>query len=207
MSSPAVQRRAHLSEWLWTVLPVAVMGLLAAWSFWLVRSTPSEGRDASSAQELTQPDLVLKDFVVRSYGVDGQLTSEVYGASGWHHPSDESMLVEMARLRAVGRGERDRADWVTARSDSLWVNGDQTQFKLSGNAEVHKSKPNAPDQALTFLGEELFIDDGAHWVSSTEPVTVHKGLQTLRGDAMRYDQAQGVLTLNGNVRVTSRPKS
>jgi lipopolysaccharide export system protein LptC len=202
MTAPVAQRAVRASEWLWTVLPVVVMGLLAAWSFWLVRSTPTDRGPSATLVQSTRPDIVLKDFVLHSYDASGGLTSELRGAHGWHHPSDESMLVDQARLRALGRGGAAQDQWITAESNRLWVSGDQTQYKLTGNAKVSKPSVQDPAQMLTFQGDELFIDDAAQWVSSTEPVTIDKGTQTMQADAMRYDQAQGILNLSGNVRVT-----
>ena len=205
MSTAAAPRGATASEWLWTVLPVVVMGLLAAWSFWLVRSTPSDSGASPSLVPSQQPDMVLKDFVLQSYDANGALTSELQGVNGWHHPSDDSMVVEQARLRTLGHAQTQAAQWVTAQSNTLWVNGDQTQFKLSGNAQVNKAYSEEPSRDLTFRGEELFIDDGAQWVSSSEPVTITQGIQTMQGNSMRYDQAQGVLNLRGAVRVVRQP--
>lgn len=181
-----------------SILPVLAVGALAAWSYWLVRTTPGATEAAPVTRVSKLPDLTLGVFHADSYDEQGRLTSRVEGERGWHHPSDDSMEVEVARVWS--QRERDGQMRVTtAQAQHLWVNGEQTQYRLSGDAQVVQPPASAEGLTMSVAGDELFIDDGAKQVSSAKPVVLHQGDRVLRGNRMHYDQNTEVLELKGQV--------
>lgn len=182
-----------------SALPVLVMAALAAWSFWLVRTTPSAAPPSVARPLSALPDMHLTQFVAETFDAQGQRNSRVRGREAWHHPSDDSMEVAQARVWAQRKRDGQVRE-TTARGARLWVNGAQTQYRLTGQAEVHQRSTAAGAVPLRVQGEELFLDDAAQQVSSALPVTLTQGSRRLSGDRMHYDQVTGRLDLTGHVR-------
>lgn len=189
------------TEWLWTSLPIAIMVVLAAWSFWLVRTSEVNQPKNAAVALSAEPDMVIERFVARTYDAAGELSSWIKGAQAWHHPLDDSLVVAQADMTSF-RGDEARPVTVTAQSKEMRVNGAQTVFKLIGNARVQKvvSPRGGPVSTMTFLGEELLVDEDRSVVIADQPVTLLKGNQRLEGNRMRYDEDKGVLQLDGRVR-------
>jgi lipopolysaccharide export system protein LptC len=189
------------TEVLWTLLPVLIMGTLAAWSFWLVRTSGSSQPSMIALPVSTEPDMVIERFTARTYDRHGDLSAWVKGKQAWHHPADDSLRIAQADMLSFG-GDAARPVTVTAQSQEMWVNGPQTIFKLVGNARVQRvvtPKGTAP-ATMTFLGQELLIDSDRSVVISEQPVTLLHGTQRLIGERMHYDEANGILNLKGRVR-------
>lgn len=182
-----------------SALPVLVMAALAAWSFWLVRTTPSAAPPSVARPLSALPDMHLTQFVAETFDAQGQRSSRVRGREAWHHPSDDSMEVAQARVWAQRKRDGQVRE-TTARGARLWVNGAQTQYRLTGQAEVHQRSTTTGAVPLRVQGEELFLDDAAQQVSSALPVTLTQGSRRLSGDRMHYDQVTGRLDLTGHVR-------
>lgn len=179
-----------------SVMPVLVMGFLAAWSYWLVRTTPGAAEPSDRAQASQMPDVRLTDFTVENYGNLGQLDSRITGTQAWHHPEDDSMEVQGAQLWSARPRE------TQASGQQLWVGAGQTQYRLSGNATIVQQSQAKGGAPLTVRSEELFLDDSVRQISSAKPVEVRQGARVLRGERMHYDQNAGVLDLRGRVAVT-----
>ena len=185
-------------DWALSALPVVVMAALAAWSYWLVRATPGVSEPASARVVSKLPDWTLAQFHVDSYDSSGRLTSRVEGARGWHHPSDDSMEVEDAQVWS--QRDRDGQGRISlAQGRHLWVNGEQTQYRLSGDAQIQRLPARAGDPELSMQGQELFVDDALKQISSAQAVELKQGDRVLRGDRMFYDDNTAVLELKGKV--------
>lgn len=182
-----------------SALPVLVMGALAAWSFWLVRTTPGAAPPGATRPVSALPDMHLTQFVAETFDAQGQRSSRVRGTEAWHHPSDDSMEVAQARVWAQRKRDGQVRE-TTAHGARLWVNGAQTQYRLTGEAEVHQTSTAPGVLPIRVQGDELFLDDAAQQVSSAQPVVLTQGSRRLSGDRMHYDQGTGRLDLTGQVR-------
>lgn len=49
-------------DMLWAMLPIAVVGGLAAWSFWLLSASQGSARADAARPAAAEPELVLTDF-------------------------------------------------------------------------------------------------------------------------------------------------
>ena len=188
------------ADMLWAMLPIAVVGGLAAWSFWLLSASQGSARADAARPAAAEPELVLTDFVARTYEPGGRLRSTVTGTRALREPADGSMWVDDAQVTAFQRTP-SKPSVVNANANRMWVNDQQTQYRLMGQARVEKVPQDASNKAdkLLFLGEQLLIDDDLARVSSDQPVTLYKGQQRLSGERMQYDQSSGVLQLEGRV--------
>ena len=199
MAALSLPQRSR-ADWLWAMLPIAVVGGLAAWSFWLLSASQGSPSGDAARGEVTEPELVLTDFVARTYEPSGRLRSTVAGKRAVRDPADGSLWIDDAEVTAYQRPPSTPAV-VHARSNRMWVNEAQTQYRLMGHARVERIPQDDASHAPSwlFLGEQLLIDDGRSRVSSDEPVTLYKGRQRLSGERMLYDQSSGNLQLKGRV--------
>ena len=82
-------------------LPVLLMALLAAASYWLLRLTPEAIEPAPQRPVTHEPDYFMRRFSVKVFDEGGALKTEVYGAEARHHPDTDSTEIDQARIRSV----------------------------------------------------------------------------------------------------------
>lgn len=182
-------------------LPLGVMALLAAASYWLVRVTPLPGPEASPRAPSHAPDYVMTQLTVRSYGADGQLRSELAGASARHHPDTDALVIEAVRLQS--RDAQGHTSLATARLGFTDSAGERV--RLEGDVRIERAawrKTDGRDEpALRLLGQSLWADlpsDSAH---SEQPVQLFRAGDSFSAQRMRLDNRARVLELQGQVRV------
>jgi LPS export ABC transporter protein LptC len=124
--------RGRLSELVAAYLPVLLMGLLAALTWWLVKNTPMPGEGRTPPLPREEPDYTMRDFTVTRYQADGALRARLEGDTLQHFPATDTIKVEQVRLRSLD--EQGRVLYGTA--DHGISNGDATQVRLMGSARV-----------------------------------------------------------------------
>lgn len=196
MKRPTVQSWADA---VLSALPVLMMGALAAWSFWLVRTTPGTSAPGSTRRVTQQPDLRVGVFLAETYDAQGQLKVRVRGQKAQHLALDDSMVVQQAQLWSL-RAEPGRRRETTAQGEQLWVNGQQTRFRLSGRAQVEQLDPSPETARLRISSESLTWDEDLQQVSANQLVVIEQGKRQIHGDQLHYDRAKGEFSLRGNVR-------
>ncbi len=194
---------ARLWEQVLGALPLLLMGLLTALTWWLIKNTPTPDDAPADARASTAPDYTMRGFAVSSYGVDGSLRSRLEGDVLHHYPSSDTVEVDGVRLRAV-----DAAGRLTLGSAQRAVsNGDATQVRLLGEARVVREPAPGEGAAarVEIFGEALQIDTQAQRVRSDQPVTLLTGRGRLRAGSLDYSHADGIGRLGGRVTGELRP--
>ncbi len=180
-------------------LPVLTMGLLALGSYWVLRSTPGPQEPAPERAATHEPDYRMRDFSVRSHGIDGSLRSELKGSEARHYPDDDSIEVDQARLRSYGTGGR-----IThASALRLNTDGAQSEYRLEGDVIVERDDA---DQPLRLTGEQLRVHGDGRYLESDLPVELVRGAHRATGDTLRYDDETGVAELRGQVHAKLMPR-
>jgi lipopolysaccharide export system protein LptC len=181
-------------------LPVAVMGVLALGSYWLVRSTPPP-----AAPEVAQPvrhesDYFMRDFAVRNFDLNGKLRSEIFGVEGRHYPDNDTLEIDKPRIRSIS----EDGNLITATANQGLSNGDGTEVQLFGNAIVTRAptvdKAGRPVPKMEFRGEFLHANTQTERMLSNKPVVLTRGDDRFTGDRMDYDNMNQVMNLHGRVR-------
>jgi lipopolysaccharide export system protein LptC len=188
---------ARLWEGVLGYLPVLLMGVLAALTWWLVKNTPQPRDAAAAAPVSSAPDYTMRGFAVSSFGPDGVLRSRLEGDLLQHYPSTDTIEVDGVRLRAV-----DAAGRLTLGSAQRALsNGDATRVRLLGAARVVREPGpgDGPGARVEILGESLQIDTETQRVRSDEPVTLLTGRGRLRAGTLDYSHAEGSARLGGRV--------
>ncbi len=197
-SRPPLLRQAweHVSLY----LPVALLGLLALGTWWLVRNAPKPVQAADPQQVRHFPDYYMRDFSVKSFDAGGRLASELRGALLFHYPDTDTLEIDQPHIHSTGPD----GGVNTARANRAWSNADGSQVKLMGQATVTRQPPApagaAPAPRLDFAGEFLHVWTREERVRSDQPVTLRRGGDTFTADSLEYDHPSQVLELRGRVR-------
>lgn len=186
-------------------LPLAVMGLLALGTYWLVRVTPEAAGPVSEHAASHEPDYFMQGFSVRTFDATGRIRTEVFGDKARHYPDTLWMEIDGIRIRSFDTQGRV----TTATANRGLTNEDNSEVQLLGNAvvvreaEVSKRANAAP--RMEYRGEFL------HAFMTTEKVKSHKPVELLRGEdrftaeSLDFDNVEQVLELHGRVRGTLVP--
>ena len=187
-------------------LPVALMGLLALGTWWLVRNAPAPLVPSVERPVVHQPDYFMKSFSVKSFDATGRLQSEVLGDEARHYPDTDTLEIDRVRMRAISPEGR----LTVATADRGLSNADGSEVQLFGNAIVTReplpASPGAPQQPrLEFRSEFLHAYTNTERVRSDKPVTLTRGNDRFTADGMDYDNLDQVLQLRGRVRGVLQP--
>lgn len=186
-------------------LPVALMGLLALGTYWLVQSTPTAPSPAVEGPVRHEPDYFMKNFSVRTFVETGRLKSEVFGVAARHYPDSDMIEIDTVRIRAFD--EQDRLTTATAKR--ALTNGDASEVQLFGNAlivrEAIVDKGVQTSPRMEFRGEYLHAFMNTERVESNRPVELRRGADIFLGDTMEYDNLHQVMIMRGRVKGTLIP--
>lgn len=176
-----------------SLVPLAMLVLLAALTFWLSRLI--EG-DKPRAPLRHDPDYSVERFELRRFDLGGKLQHTLVGESLVHFPDDDTTIVKAPRLTYhqtapteisaliayIGRDgkEVDLVDAVRIVRDGTAGDGVPTQIE-TGSLKI-------------FPDEERGL--------TPEPVTISQGRSIVRGVGMEIDNRTGVSVLHGRVKGT-----
>jgi lipopolysaccharide export system protein LptC len=181
-------------------IPISIMGALALGSWWLAKNAPTVDFPEPERAQRQDPDYDLTQFSMKNFDVKGVLISELIGAKARHFPATDTLEVDEARFRM----NRD-ALITSGRGDRGYSNGDGTEVQLVGNAVVIRdASKDAQGQIVPrteFKGDFLHVFARTEEVKSHKPVKVKRGGDQFSGDVMAYNKIDGILQLDGRVRV------
>ena len=78
-------------------MPIALMGLLALGTYWLVRSAPGMDEPGVPAPVRRDPDYRMEKFSIKTFDAAGHLRSELFGNQARHYPQTD--IVEIDEIR------------------------------------------------------------------------------------------------------------
>ena len=201
---PARPRRSWWDR-LSIYLPVLLMGLLAAASYWLLRATPLPPEPKPERPPTHEPDYLMRRFSVKVFDASGALRSEVFGSEARHHPDTDTTEIDQARIRSVGA----QGQVTTATAQRVVSNGQQTEFTLAGDAVVIREavRQDGSLPRLEFHGEFIQVFTDVERVVSDRPVLLVRGNDRLSADSLDYQGGDvRVANLKGRVRATLAPR-
>lgn len=186
-------------------LPVVLMALLAAMTYWLVRSTPLFEPASAKPPPRQTPDYTVHDFTLRAFAADGAPRRVITGTEARHFPAQEQFEVDGVRLVAMGADGR-----LTQASARQGVsNKDGSEVQLRGNAVVRRppGQGAAKDSPLMeYRGEFLHVFTDTEQVKSHLPVVLVRNADVFTGDQLDYDNLARVGELTGRVRAVLQPR-
>ena len=178
-------------------LPVLLMGLLAAATWWLVKNTPVPGEARPKAAPRHEADVVMRGFSVDSHGPDGTLFSRLDGAEARHFPDTDTYELDAPRVRRIDA--QGRVMLASARAGLL--NADGSHVQLSGDARVLREPMSGRAAAgrLEFRGEFLELFMRTEQVRSHRPVQMRSDRGELQAGNFDYDHVERVAQFGGRV--------
>lgn len=189
----------RIRETLGAYLPLLMMALVAAGTWWLVTNTPQPPGPAGDVPLRQTPDYTMAGFSVTRFGADGAIELRLDGDELRHYPATDRMEVDGVQLHAVGRDGRV-SDATAQRAVAL---SDGSEVELIGGAHVVSRRPGEP--ALEVRSEQLKALVRLERLVSDRPVRVTRGSSTMQAGGLDYDHANGILRLNGPVRMVLPP--
>lgn len=178
-------------------LPIVVLGGMAAYTWWLVQSVPSDDEGAGRAAPASIPDYVLSEAMVERFDPTGQRISVLRGRTMKHFVQGDRLVVSELHLVA----QDAQGQHVTAQAREGVYHGDDAVVDLEGQAHV-VALPVGPNQArgpVVFDGEELRFDTDTRRVTSSQPVRVSSPEGVINGSSLAYDARTGLTQIGGRV--------
>ena len=178
-------------------LPLLMMATLASATWWLVRNAPQVDARVAAPAPRHEADYVMTRFVVQRFDAAGTLRTQIEGERMRHFPDDDTLEVEDARIRAIGRD--GTVTLATARR--AVANGDGSELQLIGDA--HVTRPGVGQiEPIEFRSEFLQAFRNVERVRSHLPVVVTQGQSVVRANGMEYDNLARVVELKGRTSAT-----
>ena len=186
-------------------LPIALMGMLALGTYWLVESTPVQREPVVAGAARHEPDYFMKNFSVRTFVESGRVKSEVFGAAARHFPDTETLEIDAVRIRSFD----DKGRLTTATALRALTNRDGSEVQLFGRAlivrdmQVNRAGQTSP--RIEFRGEFLHAYLKTDRVVSNRPVEIRRGKDLFFADTMDYDNERQTMVMQGRVKGTLVP--
>jgi lipopolysaccharide export system protein LptC len=178
-------------------LPLVMMAVLAAGTWWLVRNAPSVETPQPVVAPRHEPDYQMMHFVVQRFAKDGMLRTQIEGERLRHYPDDDTLEIDEAKIRAVGN---DGVVTLASARRAL-ANGDGSEVQLIGDAQVTRPA-HGNEEAIEFRGDFLHAFRNVERVRSHLPVVVTRGDSVVRAGGMEYDNLSRVVELKGHTSAT-----
>ena len=174
------------------LFPIALLGLLAALTFWLDRATQTEG-NGNDGKHRHDPDYMADHFLVRRFDADGALQHTLAAQKMLHYPDDDSTEVIAPRLTY----HRDPP--VLVSSNKAWLDKDGKHVKLDGDVRVIRdgSDGRPPTEIDTSVLYAVPDDEFAH---TDVPVTITQGQTVMNGSGLETSNKTHISVLFGPVR-------
>ena len=199
--APAAPWHLRLFDLASAYLPLVMMAVLAAGTWWLVRNAPPLDAPRPVAVPRHEPDYVMTRFVVQRFAADGTLRTQIEGDALRHFGDDDTLEIDAARIRAIG--ENGAVTLASARR--ALSNGDGSEVQLLGDARVTRPA-SGKEEAVEFRSEFLHAFRNIEQVRSHLPVVVTTGTSVVRAEGMVYDNLARVVDLKGRSTATFSTK-
>ncbi|HUW38328.1 MAG TPA: LPS export ABC transporter periplasmic protein LptC [Rhodocyclaceae bacterium] len=172
------------------LLPLLLLMLLAALTFWLERTTQSDAvRDDGRGRH--DPDFIVNNFTVRRYNLDGGLQQVLTAQKMLHYTDDDSTEVSAPALTYYGA---DRRTQVTARQ--AWLTKEGKEVRLVGDVRlVRAATADSPELVVTTT--ELNVYPDQEIARSNVPVTITQGQSVITGGGLEVNNKAQVFQLTG----------
>jgi len=189
----------RLRQALSSYLPLLLMALLAASTWWLVKHTPQTPGAGDEAPPRQTPDYTMRGFAITRFAPDGRVMLRIAGDVLRHYPASDRLEIEGARIHAIAPDGRT----TDASATRALANGDGSEVQLLGDAQVVSQV--AGGDRLEVRGEFLHAFLRFERLRSHLPVRVTRGGSDIHAGGLEYDHLARTLQLNGPVRASFLP--
>ncbi len=176
-----------------SLVPVVMLVLLAALTFWLSRLI--EG-DKPRAPLRHDPDYIVERFELRRFDLEGKLQHTLLGERLLHYPDDDTTVVSAPRLTF----HQNTPTEISAGMANIGRDGKEVDLVDSVRIIRQAAEGDAAPTRLETRSLKMFPDEERGL--TRDAVTITQGRSVVRGQGMEIDNKTGVSVLYGRVKGT-----
>lgn len=179
-------------------LPLTILMLLAALSFWIERSVQVTAKDSQATQ--TDPEGIMENFDALRTDPAGQPHYRLSAKRLRHYSGSRLTELESPRFVQLDAAAGD----VSAAARQATISASGNEVELRGDVIVERAA--RPGQSAMILRTaQLLVFPDRDLLRAPGAVTINDGSQTLRAGAMEYDAKQRVIKLSRRVQARYIP--
>ncbi|MBT9568259.1 MAG: LPS export ABC transporter periplasmic protein LptC [Thiobacillus sp.] len=173
-------------------LPLVVLLVLAALSFWIERSVqiPANGRQADQSD----PEGIMENFDALRTDLNGRPQYRLSAKKLRHYSSSKLTELESPHFVLLD----SQTGTINARALEATVSADGSEVDLQGKVEVERAA-QAGQSALTLRTARLIVFPERNVLRSPGPVVVQDATLNMRAGAMEYNADRRIIKLTGRV--------
>jgi lipopolysaccharide export system protein LptC len=191
-----------MKHWHSHFLPIVVLTVLAALSFWL-QSTVDRGETKNDGKFRHDPDATAENFTVRRFNQKGKIKYRLAAPYLVHYPDDDSSELRSPILTTY----REEGSQIVVVGDHAKVTSKGGTIYLWDNVSVTRAAmPDRPEMVARMPDLTAEPDAGIAFTSS--PVEITQGQSWVKGVGAHLDNNTSTLILQSQVRgLLIRPRA
>lgn len=194
-------------------IPLLIMALLAAVTWWLVVITPGMPDMIIRRAKSANPDLEIYNFTAKRFDASGTLRSSLIGDVARQYPLTNTIVVDRVNLMTTESSVEENKIQppldtpgieffrVTAISDIGIIYNADSVIEFIDNAYITRQPLEAQGNSgkLEFWGNELKILVNENLMVSTQPVDIRRDGIRYTAQGMTFNNNTGILEMKGKV--------
>ena len=172
-----------------TWLPIGLLVLLVALTFWLNRLMQPDGIQNDGSQR-HDPDLIVENFNARRLGPDGALRYTLVARKMTHYPDDDSSVLEAVSFEGVNPGKQPVS--ATSERGQLLDGGDKAI--MEGNVVI-RADATKTSPAWRLTTPQLILQPDEYLVHSDAGVQLESADAMLTAASFVLNTETRVLTM------------
>lgn len=172
------------------LLPLVLVTLLAALTFWLEQATQL-GEPHRDGKGRHDPDFIVDSFTVHRYDIGGHLQYLLTAQKMQHYTDDDSTEVSAPVLNYFSN---DRRTDVTA--PRAWMGPEGKELRLHDGVRIAQGA-SATEAETIITSEEMLVYPDAETARTSTPVTIVQGASVIKGTALEADNRLRLYKLQG----------
>ncbi|CBW76119.1 unnamed protein product [Mycetohabitans rhizoxinica HKI 454] len=184
-------REMRVSAW----LPLVIMAVLAAGTYWLLQNTLPRPSQGVSADKAHTPDYFADHFSISMLDESGVTQYRIAAASMVHYEDDAATHATLPAIRAFAPGQ----PVVTATGKRAVINADGSIVDLYDDARIVRDA-GPTDPRMQADSEHFRVLTHDDIIETEKPVKLLRGLSQMTANGMIYNNVTREMRLLGQVR-------
>ncbi len=183
-----------MKNWSGQLFSLALLGLIAALTFWLKSSLSTDPENTARPVDLG-PDAIIENFEIRRLDEQGRLKYRLHGPQLSHFPHNDSTEIQAPRLTSY----RQDGTLINVRADKALITQQGETIHLIENVELLRPA-SARNPELVARTAKLTIEPDAGLAHTTSPIRINQGASWVTGVGARIDHNKMTFELLSQVR-------